>query len=106
MRMPHSVRVGHRLYELVSWEPAAADAEGALGDCRDEPPVIRINKGMTRPDRAATMLHELLHACWRRMPSKGVDEEMAVTVLAENLAQVWVDNPSLITWISECLSKR
>jgi hypothetical protein len=105
MRMPRSVRVGHRTYEIVSWNQQAAEAEGARGDCRAEPPVIRVSKGLKPFDRAEVLLHEVFHSCWRHLPSDGVSEEAAVTVLAENFAAVIGDNPGLIAWLSENLRR-
>lgn len=102
-RMPRSVRVGHRLFEIVSWDASAAEAEGARGDCRDDPPVIRISNGLKPFDKAEVMLHEVFHACWRHLPSERVSEEAAVTVLAENFAQVWRENPKLVAWITDNL---
>ncbi len=103
MRMPRSIKVGHRRFEVINWDDKAAGAENAWGDCRTEPPTIRIAKGRTRPDRAETMIHEVLHACWIGLPSEKVSEEQVVTILATNLATVWADNPDLVEWISESL---
>jgi len=103
MRMPRSIRVAHRDFEVVAWTKTAAEKDGARGDCREDPPVIRISTGMKPFDRAEVMLHEVFHACWRQLPSDRVSEEAAVTVLAENFSQVWRDNPKLIEWISHSL---
>lgn len=105
-RMPRSVKVGHRLFEIVLWDKAAALAQGARGDCRDDPPVLRVSKGMKPFDRAEVLLHELLHACWRNLPSENVSEEAVVSVLSENLAGIIADNPNLISWLSENLRRR
>ena len=103
MRMPRSIKVGHRRFEVISWQDKAAEAEEARGDCREEPPTIRIARSLTRPDKAETMIHEVLHACWRGLASENVAEEQAVSVLAEHFAQVWSDNPDLVAWLSDCL---
>ena len=106
MRMPRAIKVGHRQFEVISWMDRAADAQGARGDCCADPPRIRIARGQTRADKAETMIHEVFHACWRGLSSENVTEEQAVSVLAENFAQVWADNPDLITWVSSCLAPK
>ena len=104
MRMPRSIKVAHRRYEVIGLRSEAARAQGINGDCKTEPPTIRVDRGLKPPDRAETMIHEVLHACWRHLPAT-TDEETAVTTLAENLAQVWADNPDLVAWISHCLAR-
>ena len=106
MRMPRAIKVGHRRFEVISWLDHAADVEEARGDYRIEPPTIRVAKRLKSPDKAETMIHEVFHACWRGLSSENVTEEQAVSVLAENFAQVWADNPDLIAWISSCLTPK
>ena len=106
MRMPRSIKVGHRRFEVINWDPKAANAEDAFGDCRQEPPVIRIvTKGRTPADRAEVMIHEILHLCWYGLPDKP-EEESAVNYMGINLSQIWADNPDLVAWISHCLTPR
>src|SRR5580704_17180888 len=104
MRMPRSIKVGHRRFEVVSWDAKAAAAEDAFGDCRQEPPIIRIAKGRTPADRAEVMIHEILHLCWYGLPDKP-EEESAVNYMGINLAQIYADNPDLIAWLSHCLAR-
>jgi hypothetical protein len=104
-RMPRSVKVGHRTFDILQWDKKAAEASGALGDCREDPPVIRVAKGLKPFDRAGVLLHEILHACWRHLPSDRVTEEEAVTTLADNLSAVIADNPDIIAWLSANLKR-
>jgi hypothetical protein len=105
MRMPRSVKVGHRIFEVVQWAEKAALAQGARGDCREEPPVIRVSKGLKPFDQAEVLIHEILHACWKHLPSDSVTEEEAVSILAENLAAVITDNPAIVAWLQENLKR-
>lgn len=106
MRMPRSIKIGHRVFSIVPWSEKAADASGARGNCQLEPPVIRIATYLKPFDKAEVMLHEVLHALWGDMPADGVSEEDAITRLAAGLSAAWVDNPNLIAWISDSLRKR
>jgi len=104
LKMPRSIRVGHRVYEVVRWEKKAALASGAMGDCREDPPVIRVSKDLKPFDTAEVLLHEIFHTGWGRLPERASEEE-AVDTLAGHFAAVIADNPDLLPWLSANLKR-
>jgi hypothetical protein len=100
VRMPRSVRIGHRLYELILWDRKAAGPD--RGCIIEDPPAIRIGRDLKPFDRAEVALHEVFHGCWK-LPSDTAKEEDAVDMLARNFSAVWRDNPKFVSWISHCL---
>jgi hypothetical protein len=100
IKMPHSIRIGHRLYEMILWDrkPAGNDR----GHIIEDPPAIRISRDLKPFDRAETALHEIFHGCWR-LPTDTATEEDTVDMLAKNFSQVIRDNPKLMAWIAYCL---
>jgi hypothetical protein len=106
VRMPRKVKVGHRIFSIVNWSEAAADASGALGNCQQDPPIIRIASHLKPFDKAGVMIHELGHACWIDRPTEGVSEEDAVSWLSAGYSGIWTNNPDLVEWISHCLIEK
>lgn len=55
-------------------------------------------------EAANTLLHEILHACWYTAQIQDEDkEERTITAFANQLTQVWRDNPAVIAWIGGAL---
>lgn len=106
-RLPAKIKIGFR---DVSISLATADELGADtdGDFLDSRARIRILDSLLLPDQAQTLLHEILHACWRFIVPHSdftIMEENAVMVLSYNLTQVWSDNPAVVAWISYALAR-
>lgn len=96
VKLPASAIIGHRNYSLAMWPTIEAKLEEARGVHYSHANTIKIADDLQPADAGEVMIHELLHACWRGLPTN--DEERIVTTLAENLAQVFADNPALVAW--------
>ena len=99
--LPTSIKIGHTVLKVKRM----TDKESHYGEMRGkyEPykQTILVWEDLLPSDAAETMLHEILHACWRNVSLTGDVEENAVSVLAEGLAQVIRDNPDVV----KCLVK-
>lgn len=104
---PTTARVGYRDYRIESWPTMAASGEGCLGQTCNVTGTIKVNQALIaeQPVKAAnTLIHELLHACWFVGGLKDDDDqERNVTVLANQLTQLWRDNPPVIAYLAENL---
>ena len=103
MKLPATAVIGHRNYTLAMWPTLEAMVENARGIHYNTTPHIKVSEELTPADAGEVMIHELLHACWRGLPTN--DEERIVTSLAENLAQVFADNPDLTAWLRHKLKR-
>lgn len=102
--IPTSIRVGYRDIAVEAYTTPNFDRHGEY-----ETSTGTIRLSMERPPQrlANTLLHEVLHAAWENtnLPAKAAEEDV-VTSLANQLAQVWRDNPTLIAYLSETLGAR
>lgn len=102
--LPTSIRIGYRDYRVEIFSPEIAEAKARFGEIDHEAAVLRLQGNIDAPKMANTMLHELLHGCWY---VGGLDrdsrkrEERIIRLLANQLAQVWRDNPQLVDWITQ-----
>lgn len=106
---PVSVRVGYREYRIVRWDKHDSRAEHQWGQTRHAQLEIRVCEMTLESnpvESANTLLHEILHACWSVGDIDDKDEqEKTVTVLANQLTQVWRDNPSVVAWLDAQLGE-
>jgi hypothetical protein len=102
--LPSSVRIGFQDFTIDPyWETPAP----ANGEFRRDEGMIKYDSALPVQRVAATVLHEVIHGAWDMgRLGDGPDEEHAVTVLANQLAQVWRDNPELVAYLSEALGPR
>lgn len=107
---PTAVRVGYRDYVIEKWESRAANERSSWGEHSGQLGVIRIDEVLIERDpvkAANSLLHELVHACWTNADLADEDkEERVVTGLANQLTQVWRDNPHVIAWINAQLEAK
>lgn len=102
--LPKTIRVGYRDYTIGEYEPRLAEAEGNAGWHSAFLMEIRVRTDHRPAEVANTLLHETLHAAYKHGAlAPGDDEEHVVTVLANQLTQVWRDNPEFVTFMSTCL---
>lgn len=106
VRMPRHIKIGHRTYEIVQWDRAAAVKAGADGDFCYDTATIRIAKGLQPTDQVEKVLHEVCHAVWQADDGALLDEEHAVGMLSAGLTQVFYDNPDLVAWMSQRLKRQ
>ncbi len=84
--------------------PMHATSKDVFGECDHPMGTIRIRADIDPIKMANTMLHEVLHACFYIADLQDEDkEERTVTTLANQLSQVWRDNPALIDWLNATL---
>ncbi len=106
MKLPEKVKIGYRNYKISVLPQHEADARGLRGTHVGHRGVIRIETGMDTEQQANTLFHELLHACWLQSDLPDDVEEHTVTVLANQLTQVFQDNPQVTKYLRNALAKK
>jgi hypothetical protein len=103
LNLPSKVVVGFQTYKIERLDRAEAVARCVDGDFNAYTGTIRVRVDGVTPDFAAnTLLHEILHACWLAGDLGAASpEEKAITVLANQLLQVWRDNPKVVSFITK-----
>ena len=104
--LPKRVKVGAWDYTIEVWASKEADSHGKYGETFNDLKKIRVDTSYGPRQVATTLLHEILHCvyCRWRIEEK-FDEEQTVVRFAEGLAAVWRDNPAVMAWIGQRLSK-
>lgn len=104
--LPQRIRVGYRDFTVRAISALEATAKDAFGECDLTLCEIRIRSDLAPQKAANTLLHETLHAAFYIGDLGAEDkQERIVTVLANQLSQVWRDNPELIAFVNERLSQ-
>jgi hypothetical protein len=99
--LPSHVIVGYRTYRIEEWSPVAASGAGNFGEACHSSAMIRVRCDLDAAEVGNTLLHEILHCCWRDGAlANDDDQERVVTVLANQLMQVWRDNPAVVAFLS------
>lgn len=107
MTLPKSVRIGYRTYQIKEWSKEDARGAGFDGWCDRTAHIIKVRTDPGPIEAANTLLHEILHACWTNLPGiSGDQEEAAVSMLSDNMLQMWRDNPEIIRFISKAVSEK
>lgn len=102
--LPKSIRVGFRTFTVEQWDSRKAVAASCYGECDKLNGVIRVDTQFGPEKAANTLLHEVLHACWCiGYLDDEAKEEPVVGTLANQLTQVWRDNPEFVAFMSESL---
>jgi hypothetical protein len=102
MKLPESVKVGHFVYNIEDWCHRSANANGAYGMCSKQEGVIRIDTKALPQMVRDTLLHEIMHACYREWGiASEDDEERTVGQMATAMTTVMIDNPELRKWFAE-----
>lgn len=99
--LPTKIRIGFRDFDVVRIDRMERDL---FGECDVNRSVIRICTDFEPVRTANTLIHETLHAAWSsaRLGDKEAEEKV-VTHLADQLTQIWRDNPLLVEFINESL---
>lgn len=104
MDMPKTIRIGYRDFSVESWPSAIAMASDRLGECDKLNGILRVSDNLDGIKAANTLLHEVMHACWELAELDDKDEEeKTVGCLANQLTQVWRDNPKLVAFLNSQL---
>lgn len=97
--LPDKVRVGYRDYRVAAMSPMESTGKDRFGECDNCAGAIGVREDLAADKQVNTMVHELLHACWYVADLPRGKQERIVTALANQLTQVWRDNPALVAWI-------
>lgn len=103
--LPKSLRIGYRDYTVEWWPTRQADQEGKLGLCNRDEATIKIAEGYDSFLTAEVLLHEVLHAAYHMgCIDPSADEEKTVSILGNQMTQIWRDNPDFVTFMSDSLN--
>jgi hypothetical protein len=107
VKIPSSVKIGYRSYEIKHWDMLEANNCDAWGMCDNTNAIIWVCTDLQPRVVVDTLLHEIMHAIWYYM---GLDEkhgeEPVVHRLGTGLTQVFCDNPTLVRWIDSAVSEK
>lgn len=104
--LPASIRVGYRTFAVGEMDKLEHIKSGAWGSNSLTDGTIKVHLLGNQEEDGNTLIHEVLHCCFRVMDIGDDDkEESAVTKLANALTQVWQDNPDLIAFLDAALGK-
>jgi hypothetical protein len=104
LERPTSIRVGYRDYRVLQWQSLEAQASRRLGESDHLALLIRLHEGLQPTVAAEVLLHEVLHCCWYIGDLRDADdEERTVSVMANQMTQVWRDNPDFVAFMSQAL---
>lgn len=100
--LPETLSIGFAEWEVQvvpKGSLRSSDGVDSLGLCENEFFTISIAEGQTDINAKNTFIHEMLHAIYTMhgLPDT-VDEETAVTSLANGLLTTFQDNPDLQVW--------
>lgn len=105
--LPSSVKIGYRTFKIEQWDPIDAIGANRYGEVCPTSLKIKIATHYGQVEAANTLQHEILHAIWCTWPIHETDdEERLVSTIANALSTVWLDNPSVLAWISDALHPR
>ncbi len=97
MILPEHIKIGFEIYNVA----LSFDIEGE-GECHPEKGTILVKPGMSDRRYAATIIHEVLHACWDQaeLPEGEADlaslkEEDVIARLSNLLTAALLDSPQL-----------
>lgn len=102
--LPLSLRIGALDWRVERWAVASASAARCFGQCCTIEQILKIDVGIVSPQKVAcTTLHEIGHAIYYQQGLEDDDkEERIVRGFAVGWAQVYRDNPDLLTWLARC----
>lgn len=106
MKLPEKMRIGYRNYIVRNWEKQEADARNLRGTHWSHAGWIKIDESLCPEEKANTFIHEILHAIWLQCDLDDDLEEHVVTVLANQLTQVFQDNPEVTKYLRSALAKK
>jgi hypothetical protein len=101
---PQHLKVGPVVYRVLEMSYQVAAVQDIDGVCETGQKIIRVREDLNRDDKARILLHEILHAAWDMGNLADSDgEEKTVAVLANQLTQIWRDNPDFVAFMNDAL---
>lgn len=91
------LQIGYMTVLVGPIDRTYARAENLAGLWDDGQHLILIDPSLPAAEQAATLIHEIIHACWSafQLPDKRLDQEAVCCTLERPLATVLRDNPTL-----------
>lgn len=107
MRAPWVLKVGHRDITVERLSLVDGLDQGLQGCFSNRHSRISITDGYPLQEQAATLWHEIIHACYEcfGLPDRPLDQEGVCEALERPLATVIRDNPKLLQRLQDALTK-
>ena len=104
--MPLVVRVANLKYRITVKPRIEMDTLQCMGMCHLDSGEIWLADYLKDDMLAETLLHELFHAIHANfdLDDNSTEEEFTLAT-ARGVAQLWYDNPKLMSWFGEIFSK-
>jgi hypothetical protein len=102
-KLPTKLRVGYRDYAVEDWASNLANVSDQLGECDRINCIIRIRTDLIPTVKAEVLMHEVLHAAYHMGSADNADEEKLVSILGNQMTQIWRDNPDFVAFMSASL---
>ncbi len=101
--MPARVKVGYMTFIIEPWKHGNTISTDRLGECDVAGQTIHVNTEMAPAKVANTLMHEICHAIYYvyGIAKQDAEEEHAVTMMANGLSGVLVDNPGLAEFLDQ-----
>ena len=98
--LPDSIQIGPMRY-TVEFNQRIVDAANAYGRIEFKSQTISIDPDQSPDHLAITLLHEVLHGCWKQANAEGFDgdQEKIITGLALTLLDTMRRNPELVGFL-------
>lgn len=104
--LPEMLRIGFKDFRVEQWDTSDAAGANRMGECCHLASRIRVDTVHGDTQTANTFIHEVLHACWKHAELDDEDkEERVVSALANQLTQVFRDNPQFTDYLKTALGK-
>lgn len=102
MKIPAWLWIGYRKFQVLTRN----NLPNVYGSMNSSKRLIQIEAGQNADDEVNTLLHEVLHVMVEdsTLVSESYEEQI-VTVLANDLTELFIRNPDLLLWIQERLEE-
>jgi hypothetical protein len=112
MSLPKKIKIGYVDLDIIVVPKNSKFSKDNYGEYDSKTNSIRVAEGQRKIEELSTLLHEILHAiCWQSSLSseggileKNKLEEVVVNSIANNLTQVFKENPALLSYIKESVN--
>lgn len=107
IELPEKVKVAGYNIAIKAWSNHSATAASRYGEFSANEMEIRIDMSMHPEKLLDVFLHELYHAVYWAYDIRDEDkEERACSVLSTGMAQIYIDNPTVLAFIKEAVARR
>lgn len=103
-KRPEHVKVANLVYKIRWVDRAIGSGANKYGWCDHLRNTIFVDEDSPPLEVVDTLIHELLHVCWRAtaLPEEAKEESVCGR-LSSSLLAAWMDNPDLFAWVNEQL---